>query len=128
MTSSQIFKYDISLCIIYDFLDSTCDTNINNDQYVLKNTSYKKGVLLNYIEPFCKKIEPYYYLSKRHYVKKKINYKSLATIIRQLCKFKNIPITSKITYNNSSTAWYGFDEQRRFRSYIGSGQNTSIGL
>jgi hypothetical protein len=102
MTSSQIFKYDISLCIIYDFLDSTCDTNINNDQYILKNTSYKKGVLLNYIEPFCKKIEPYYYLSKRHYVKKKINYKSLATIIRQLCKFKNIPITSKITYNKST--------------------------
>lgn len=101
MTSSQIFKYDISNNIIYDFLHSICELN-NNNQYILKNTSYKKGVLLNYIEPFCKEIESYYYLSKRHYVKKKINYKSLATIIRQLCKFKNIPIISKITYNKST--------------------------
>ena len=100
MTYSQLFKYDISLNIIYDFLDNICE--INNNEYILKNTSYKKGVMLNYIEPFCKKIEPYYYLSKKHYVNKKISYKSLATIIRQLCKFKNIDIQSQITYNKST--------------------------
>jgi hypothetical protein len=100
MTYSQIFKYDISLNIIYDFLDNICD--FNNDEYVLKNTSYKKGVMLNYIEPFCKRIEPYYYMSKKHYVNKKINYKSLATVLRQVCKFKNIDIRSQITYNKST--------------------------
>jgi hypothetical protein len=100
MTYSQIFKYDISLNTIYDFLDNTCE--MNDNEYILKNTSYKKGVMLNYIEPFCKKIEPHYYLSKKHYVTKKINYKSLATIIRQICKFKNINIRSHITYNKST--------------------------
>jgi|TARA_B110000967_G_scaffold172663_1_gene183833 hypothetical protein len=100
MTYSQIFKYDISLNIVYDFLDNICD--VENNEYVLKNTSYKKGVLLNYIDPFCKKLEPYYYLSKKHYVTKKINYKSLATIIRQICKSTNINIKSKITYNKST--------------------------
>ena len=100
MTYSQIFKYDISLNTIYDFLDNTCE--MNDNEYILKNTSYKKGVMLNYIEPFCKKIEPHYYLSKKHYVTKKINYKSLATIVRQICKFKNINIRSQITYNKST--------------------------
>jgi hypothetical protein len=100
MTSSQIFKYDISLNTIYDFLDNICD--FNDNEYILKNTSYKKGVMLNYIEPFCKKVEPHYYLSKKHYVTKKINYKYLATIIRQLCKFKKINIRSSITYNKST--------------------------
>ena len=100
MTYSQIFKYDISLNIVYDFLDNICD--VENNEYVLKNTSYKKGALLNYIDPFCKKLEPYYYLSKKHYVTKKINYKSLATIIRQICKSTNINIKSKITYNKST--------------------------
>lgn len=100
MTSSQIFKYDISLNIVYDFLENICEKK--NNIFILKNTSYKKGVMMNFIEPFCKLIEPMYYQSKKHYVNKKINYKSLATIIRQICKFKNIPIHSKITYNKST--------------------------
>ena len=100
MTSSQIFKYDISLNIIYDFLDNICETK--NDEFILNNSAYKKGVLLNYIDPFCKSIETHYYLSKRHYVNKKINYKSLATIIRQICKLKNINIRSQIFYSKSS--------------------------
>ena len=60
MTYSQIFKYDISLNTIYGFLDNICECK--NDEYILKNTSYKKGVMLNYIEPFCNRIEHYYYV------------------------------------------------------------------
>ena len=100
MTHSQIFKYDLSLNVLYDFLDNICE--VKDNEYIFKNSSYKKGVMMNYIQPFCTIIEPFYYISKKHYVNKKINYKSLATIIRQICKFKNINIRSNITYNKST--------------------------
>lgn len=100
MTHSQIFKHDLSLNVLYDFLDNICE--IKDNEYIFKNSSYKKGVMMHFIEPFCAKVEPSYYISKKHYVNKKINYKSLATIIRQICKFKKINIRSNITYNKST--------------------------
>lgn len=43
----------------------------------------------------------YYYPSKWYYVRKVNNVKSLMTVIRQLCKHHNIPISSRTIYQHS---------------------------
>jgi len=41
------------------------------------------------------------YISKRHYLEKKVTYNSFTTIIRQISKNNMIQFTSQIKYNSS---------------------------
>ena len=43
----------------------------------------------------------YYYPSKWHYVRKALDAKTLMTVIRQICKSHNIPVSSKTLYQHS---------------------------
>jgi len=56
----------------------------------------------NLIEDFIKQCIPYYHLSKRKYLERKLTYNSFITIIRQICNFNKITYTSQIKYDKST--------------------------
>ena len=116
--SSQIFKHKFSRSILFDFLSQNCsNTDWPNDHskpYIINKETFKKINLNQEILPnFINLIEPYYYISKKHYINKKINLTALFTIIRQICKFLNIKYTSEIKYFKSKyeIIYYIFSEQ-----------------
>jgi hypothetical protein len=97
---SQIFKYKIPNEILFDFLSNI---SIKTDKYFIVNfESYKKGIFNELIQDFYTTIKEYYYLSKRFYLERKNTYTNFTTILRQICKFNEIPYTSQIKYDKSN--------------------------
>jgi hypothetical protein len=98
--SSQIFKNPIPNEILIKLLDEIA---IKTEKcYILNNNAYKKGVFKDVINNFIIECNPYYHLSKRKYLERKLTYNSFITIIRQICNFNNITYTSQIKYDKSS--------------------------
>ncbi len=98
--TSQIFKNTIPNQILIKLLD---DIAIKSDNcYVLNNNSYKKGMFNDTIGNFIEECKPYYHLSKRKYLERKLTYNSFVTIIRQICNFNKITYTSQIKYDRSN--------------------------
>lgn len=97
---SQLFKEKIPLDILFNFLNSC--SNLDNGIYRFGINEYKKAIFNDLISSFINIIKSYYYLSKQHYIERKMTYKHLITIIRQICNHMNIPYISKIVYNKSS--------------------------
>lgn len=98
--TNQIFKEHIPNELLIKLLD---DIAIKTEKcYVLNHNSYKKGVFNNIIEEFITKCVPYYHVSKRKYLERKLNYRSFVTIIRQICNFNKITYTSQIKYDKST--------------------------
>ena len=98
--STQIFKSGIPDEMFIGFLNLLC---LKNDKhYTFNSDSYKKGIYTGAIQQFITECMPYYHISKRKYLNKKLTYNSLATIIRQICKFNKFTYTSKIVYDRST--------------------------
>ena len=98
--TSQIFKNPISNQILIKLLD---DIAVKSDKcYVLNNNSYKKGLFNDIIAKFINECKPYYHLSKRKYLERKLTYNSFITIIRQICNCNKITYTSQIKYDKST--------------------------
>ena len=98
--STQIFKEQIPDEMFTGFLNLLC---LKNDKhYTFNSDSYKKGIYTGAIQLFIAECMPYYHISKRKYLNKKLTYNSLATIIRQICKFNKFTYTSKIVYDRST--------------------------
>jgi len=99
LMTSQIFKNIIPNYMLFDLLDKICIKN--EKHYKLNSDAYKKGVYKEEIQQFLEDCNPYYYLSKRKYLEKKLTYNSFTTIMRQICNFNKITYTSQIIYNKS---------------------------
>tara|TARA_B100000963_G_C22471154_1_gene600191 strand:+ start:441 stop:770 length:330 start_codon:yes stop_codon:yes gene_type:complete len=97
--SNQLFKKNVPNDIIIDFIKSIGFKHSN--YYILNPDSYKKSIFIGNTDEFLKKIKSYYYDSKQFYVERKMTYKNLITIIRQILKKNNIKYISKIHYQNS---------------------------
>tara|TARA_Y100000590_G_C15659150_1_gene991873 strand:+ start:190 stop:522 length:333 start_codon:yes stop_codon:yes gene_type:complete len=97
--SSQIFSISPPLSLLYNFLDEISIKKEN--QYIYNRYSFKKAQYENKIESFCNTIKDFYYDAKKIYTERKLTYKTFATIIRQICRYHNIPFKSKIKYNKS---------------------------
>ena len=98
--SSQIFKEHVPNELLIKLLDNIA---VKSEKcHVLNNNSYKKGMFNNLIPDFIKQCAPYYHLSKRKYLDRKLTYNSFITIIRQICNFNKITYTSQIKYDKST--------------------------
>jgi hypothetical protein len=97
---SQIFKNQIPNDEIFGLLDKICLKN--EKHYTFNNDSYKKGIFTGDIPKFILYCQPYYHISKRKYLERKLTHNSFATILRQICKFNSITYTSQIKYNKST--------------------------
>ena len=98
--STQIFKNQISNNLFFELLDKICLKN--EKHYTFNNESFKKGVYSEDIQNFLKICIPYYHLSKRKYLEKKLSYNSFITVLRQICNFNKITYTSQIKYDKST--------------------------
>ena len=98
--SSQIFKNHIPNKILFDFLEKNCFKS-SDKIYTFNSDAFKKGVYNESIHQFLLDCKPYYYLSKRIYLERKLIYSSFITILRQICKYNKINYTSEIKYNKS---------------------------
>jgi hypothetical protein len=97
--SSQIFKNKIPNEELIKLLE---DIAVKTDKtYVINNIAYKKGIFNNTIPRFLEVCKPYYHISKRIYLERKLNYNAFITILRQICNFNKITYTSQIKYDKS---------------------------
>jgi hypothetical protein len=97
--SSQIFKNKIPNEELIKLLE---DIAVKTDKtYVINNVAYKKGIFNNTIPRFLEICKPYYHISKRIYLERKLNYNAFITILRQICNFNKITYTSQIKYDKS---------------------------
>jgi len=97
--STQIFKKNVPNEILFDILDEIC---VKNEKYYVFNVdSFRKGVYKDLIPKFLETCKPYYHISKRKYLEKKLTFNSFVTVIRQICNFNNITYTSQIKYDKS---------------------------
>lgn len=98
--SSQIFKTHVPNELLINILNNV---TVKTDKfYMINNSAYKKGLFNNTIPEFIQQCIPYYHISKRKYLEKKLTYNSFITVIRQICKFNNITYTSQVKYNKST--------------------------
>lgn len=97
--SSQIFKTHIPNEIFINLLNNI--TVKTDKYYIVNNSSFKKGMFNNVIPEFIHQCIPYYHLSKRKYLERKLTYNSFITIIRQICNFNHITYTSQLKYDKS---------------------------
>ena len=98
--TSQIFKTQIPNDIFINFLEEIALKN--NNKYIINTICYKKGIYNGSIEKFIELCKPYYYLSKRKYLERKLTYSSFITVIRQICNYNKITYTSQIKYDKST--------------------------
>lgn len=98
--STQIFKNQIPNNMLFDLLDKICLKN--EKHYTFNIESFKKGIYNGEIEIFLKSCIPYYHLSKRKYLEKKLTQKTFITVLRQICNFNKIIYTSQIKYDKSA--------------------------
>ena len=111
--STQIFKSKIPNDIVFQFFkdiavkslctstSSSSSTGVKDDVYIVNNNVYKKGIFNGKIAAFYEVCKPYYHLSKRKYLDKKMSYNSFITVIRQICNSNKITYTSQIKYDKS---------------------------
>ena len=97
--STQIFKKNVPNDIIFNLLDSICMKN--EKHYIFNIEAFKKGVFKESIQNFLIICNPYYHISKKKYLEKKLTYNSFTTILRQICNFNKITYTSQIKYDKS---------------------------
>jgi hypothetical protein len=98
--STQIFKNQIPNNVLFDLLDKIC---LKNEKHFTFNIeSFKKGIYNEEIQKFLTICVPYYHLSKRKYLEKKLTQKTFITVLIQICNFNKITYTSQIKYDKSS--------------------------
>jgi hypothetical protein len=98
--STQIFKKNLPNELIFTLLDSMCLKN--EKHYTLNIEAFKRGIFKEVLYKFINDCTPYYHLSKRKYLERKLTYNSFTTILRQICNFNKITYTSQIIYDKSS--------------------------
>jgi hypothetical protein len=98
--SSQIFKNNIPNENLYELLEKICFKMENC--YILNPDAFKKGVYNQDVQNFLEFCRPYYFISKRKYLDRKLIYTNFVTIIRQICNFNKIEYSTEIKYDKSN--------------------------
>ncbi len=98
--NSQIFKEQVPNDILLELLNKIA---FKTDKcYILNKNSYKKGLFNDEIQTFIQQCVPYYHVSKRKYVERKLTYNSFINVVRQICNCNKITYTSQIKYDKST--------------------------
>ena len=98
--SSQIFKNHIPNEALFELLEKICFKMENC--YVFSVDAFRKGVYNGDLQKFLGFCRPYYFISRRKYLDRKLTYQNFATILRQICKYNKIVYSSEIKYDKSS--------------------------
>jgi hypothetical protein len=93
----QIFKYHVPIQLLGEIFNELCDY-ISDQEFVFNKESYKRANMNNIIPLYLDKLLPYYHTSKQTYIEQCGSYKTLSTIIRQLCNLHNIKYKQEMKY------------------------------
>lgn len=99
MSYDQLFCKPIDNQMLRSFFDKISQEK--NGSYLIDYNAYKKMLFHNLQSIFCEQLKPYYHQSKQFYLDREITYKAFATILRQVCKYNSIKITSRVRYIES---------------------------
>jgi hypothetical protein len=102
--SSQIFKNHIPNESLFELLEKICFKMENC--YIFNVDAFKKGIYTEEIQKFLTFCRPYYFISRRKYLDRKLTYQSFATILRQICNYNKIIYSNEIKYDKSSYSMF----------------------
>ena len=97
---NQIFKTIIHPDVLWTFIKENGEET--DGCFIFNKSLYKKAIFKDTITPFVAGLEVYYYESKKHYIRRKMDYIKFITIIRQLCNSIDVKYTTQLVYNNST--------------------------
>lgn len=97
---SQVFRMIPPEYILFDLLDSVCETEQKN--FIVNETTFRLLNRADKLNDFCKSLSQYYHKSKIVYLENHRNYNSFLTILRQLCKVLCIGYVSRVQYSHST--------------------------
>jgi len=96
---SSLFRTKVPKKLMMTFLRDIGQRERNG--YVIYDELLKRKGRKASIVAFLCATKAYYYPSKWYYARKVNDTKSLMTIIRQICKLHNIPISSRTLYHHT---------------------------
>ena len=73
----------------------------SNDDYFFDINLFKKAKFNNQIKPFIESLDEFYKRKYKYYLTRDNTFKNLLTIMRQLCKYHDIPYYKKIKYQHN---------------------------
>ena len=101
MGISQLFKQEISITILFDFLEQLSCQKTENF-YIVDIVSYKRSIYVDALKPFLSSLKQFYHSSKHNYINSEnMNQNKFNTVVRQICKYTNTPFTKKIRHDQS---------------------------
>ena len=108
----QLVKTDIPVYIMLVFLDLYCDQTSTG--HIFNRDAYKRAALRGGVERLTKALSRYYHSSKQYYLIRKHSFKTVATLMRQLCRHFQIPYATTIVYGGPSysTVYMIYDRER----------------
>jgi hypothetical protein len=98
--SSQLFKTVLSRDVFIEFLKLNCE--LLDNAYIFSIDSFKRGIFNNSIPTFLDQLKDVYRESKHRYIDAKPTFKSIATVLRQICKHLEISYVVQIKYTKST--------------------------
>jgi hypothetical protein len=99
MSYDQLFCKPVDTWILRNFFEKISQEK--NGSYLIDYNAYKKMLFHNLQTTFFEQLRPYYQKSKHFYLDRELTYKAFATILRQVCKYNSIKITSRVRYIES---------------------------
>jgi hypothetical protein len=101
---SQLFKNPYPFLKLKEYILKLCERVEEHDSsYIFSKACFKRAQMSGIAAEFIADATPYYHKSKQKYADvSSMNYKSAANVLRQLCKFHDIVVESKIKYDKSS--------------------------
>ena len=101
MVVSQLFKKEISITVLFDFLEQINCQKMENF-YIVDIVSYKRSIYIDALKPFLNNLKQFYHSSKHTYINSEnMNQNKFNTVVRQICRYTNTPFTKKITHDQS---------------------------
>ena len=98
---SQNIKPSLEKETITKIIKSITTYDEKKEIYIFSNVEYKRMCYHEQTKDILKTLRPHYYESKRFYLDRKLTFKSFSTILRQICKFVKIDISSRVVYTKS---------------------------
>lgn len=126
---SQLFKHkkdqDKLKELILQFIQDNLKYDSLRKEYIIDYSLYKHIYQLGIINEFKNNLLQYYFDSKQNYPLNMSQYRGVNTVLRQLCRYLDIPYRYDIIYLNSKyNIRYYFDLTRSLENEL-STSNTS---
>ena len=96
-----IFKKPVPKEILFNLLDNIT-TGMQDNQYLVTNTAFKKGIYNGLIQEFYSELKTYYCPSQMIYLERRLTYNNFITVIRHVCKSLDLEYERKMVYDKST--------------------------